>query len=150
MLATLKDLRKTRRQLISFLGASLLMISSGIYMSHGLFNPSTLLRLPVTENYHNGLVILVIASWHLGGISGFIAAPYYLTTFSKKTIYVSIRENNKFLLPFFVDGFKAWVIFYKFKTGCLDLRRKSFELFKIFLALVFDGNDKSFAISPLV
>ena len=106
MLSTLKDLKKSRRQLLSFLGASLLMISSGIYMSHGLFNPSTLL-LPVTENYHNGLVILVIASWHLGGISGFIAAPYYITTFSKKTIYVSIRENNKFLLPFFVDGFKA-------------------------------------------
>lgn len=76
------------------------MVSSGIYLNHGLFNPShSLLLLSVTKNYHNGLVILVTASWHIGGLVGYIAAPFYISTFSKKTIYVSIRENE-FLLPF--------------------------------------------------
>lgn len=64
------------------------MICSGIYLGYGIFNP-LLETLPVTKSYHVALVLLLITSWHLGCISGFLAAPLYCETFTKKTIYVS-------------------------------------------------------------
>lgn len=141
MLATLKDLKKTRHQTLSFLGGSLLMISSGVYITHDLFNPFFSL-LPVTIHYQTGIFLLLKTSWHLGGISGFFAAPFYISTFSKKTIYVSFREN-KFLLPF-LSMVSRYEHFYKLWMKICRLA------LKIFQALAFDGNDKSFAISPLV
>jgi hypothetical protein len=89
MLNTLKDIRKCRRMLGSLLGGSLLMISSGMHIAFGIFNP-------YIQNHHfRGLhsvwLFLIIASWFIGAIVGFVAAPVYNQTFTKKTIYVRMN-----------------------------------------------------------
>lgn len=71
------------------------MICSGIFLGYGIFNP-LLEVLPVTKSFHVTLVILIIASWHLGSITGFIASTFYCETFTKKAIYLL----SNFLLLF--------------------------------------------------
>jgi hypothetical protein len=89
MLDALKDIGKSRREFVSLLGAFLPVISGGVYMTYGIFNP-TYSYPPVHNNISYFILFLLLAlPWHLGCIAGFIAAPYYCSTFTKKTIYVS-------------------------------------------------------------
>lgn len=75
-------------------GGSLLMFNSGIHIGYGFIDWKHVL-VAWTDSIPQKLITLVVISWFVGSIVGFVSAPIASKYFSKKTVYVT--RNTKYL-----------------------------------------------------
>jgi hypothetical protein len=84
----LHKLQHIRPQQTAIAGGNFLMLSYGIHLGYGFFHWKDL-NVAWTDKISDSFIALVVVSFFIGNILGFLIAPISMQVFSKKFIYVS-------------------------------------------------------------